>query len=345
MNVANWLRNLANQLREALNLKNHHPQTPSLQAQKRDNSPLPTNGEGLGVDSQASRQFLLQVLQATSESEGDAQVVYPLLAANIEKLEYSLAEVLRHWATDMLAEVETDVAPSMAAVLVNFSNLIQQFSLGDKASNMEIAIAGYEIALTIFTRTAFPQKWAMTQNNLGIAYSDRIRGDKADNLEQAIAAYREALSVYTRTAFPQDWAMTQNNLGIAYSDRIRGDKADNLEQAIAAYREALSVYTRTAFPQKWAMTQNNLGLAYSDRIRGDKADNLQQAIAAYLEALSVYTRTAFPQDWAMTQNNLGIAYSDRIRGDKADNLEQAIAAYLEALSVYSLPPRLGNDAK
>ena len=101
---------------------------------------------------------------------------------------------------------------------------------GDKADNLEQAIAAYLEALSVYTRTAFPQDWAMTQNNLGIAYSDRIRGDKADNLEQAIAAYREALSVYTRTAFPQKWAMTQNNLGIAYSDRIRGDKADNLDR-------------------------------------------------------------------------------------------------------------------
>ncbi|MFN5989193.1 MAG: hypothetical protein ACK47Q_07115, partial [Dolichospermum sp.] len=42
----------------------------------------------------------------------------------------------------------------------------------------------------------------MTQNNLGNAYSNRIRGDKADNLENAIAAYNAALEVYTRTDFP-----------------------------------------------------------------------------------------------------------------------------------------------
>jgi hypothetical protein len=40
--------------------------------------------------------------------------------------------------------------------------------LGDKASNIEIAIAGYEVVLTVFTRQAFPQDWATTQNNLAM---------------------------------------------------------------------------------------------------------------------------------------------------------------------------------
>ncbi len=36
------------------------------------------------------------------------------------------------------------------------------------------------------------------QNNLGSAYSDRIRGEEAENLEQAIAAHTAALTVYTQ---------------------------------------------------------------------------------------------------------------------------------------------------
>jgi len=175
----------------------------------------------------------------------------------------------------------------------------------------------------------------MSQNNLGSAYSSRIRGDRVENLEQAIAAYELALQVRTREAFPADWAMTQNNLGTAYSDRIRGDRAENLEQSIAACELALQVYTREAFPEDWAMTQNNLGNAYRDRIQGDRAENLEQSIAAYELALQVRTREAFPEDWAGTQNNLGNAYNDRIRGDRAENLEQAIVAYELAFQVYT----------
>ncbi|KOP26269.1 hypothetical protein AMR41_11255, partial [Hapalosiphon sp. MRB220] len=199
----------------------------------------------------------------------------------------------------------------------------------------ESAIAAYESALEVYTREAFPQDWATTQNNLGIAYGDRILGERANNLESAIAAYESALEVRTREAFPQQWATTQNNLGNAYLYRILGERANNLESAIAAYESALEVRTREAFPQQWATTQNNLGNAYLYRILGERANNLESAIAAYQSALEVYTRQAFPQDWAATQNNLGTAYSNRILGERANNLESAIAAYESALEVYT----------
>ncbi|MGL5133631.1 MAG: CHAT domain-containing protein, partial [Planktothrix sp.] len=114
-------------------------------------------------------------------------------------------------------------------------------------------------ALSVFTRKAFSQDWAMTQNNLGIAYWSRIQGEKAENIEKAIACYTEALSVYTRKAFPQDWAMTQNNLGIAYWSRIQGEKAENIETAIACYRNALEVYQPQAFPLDCLKTGRGLG--------------------------------------------------------------------------------------
>ena len=290
------------------------------------------------VDSNASDaqlNFLLQVLEATESSWGDAQVVYPLLKANTNKLDARLAELLRAWATTTLAEAKPDEAQEITAVIVLFSNSLSKFPLGNKAGNMEIAITGYKIALTVYTRDAFPVEWAMTHNNLAIAYSNRIRGDQAENLEQAIACYQQALKVYTFEDFPYEWATTQTNLANAYSNRIRGEQADNLEAAIACYQQALKVYTFDAFPVDWATTQNNLGEAYRNRIRGERAENLEVAIACYQEALKVYTFEAFPQDWATTQNNLGLAYGDRIRGKKADNLEVGIACLQEALKVYT----------
>ncbi|MBE9072939.1 CHAT domain-containing protein, partial [Microcystis sp. LEGE 08355] len=187
----------------------------------------------------------------------------------------------------------------------------------------------------VYTRDSFPSEWAMTQNNLGVAYSNRIRGEKAENLELAIVAYNQSLEVYTRDSFPEQWAMTQNNLGNAYSDRIRGEKAENLELAIVAYNLSLEVYTCDSFHYEWAGTQNNLGNAYNKRIRGERAENLELAIVAYNLSLEVYTRDSFPSEWAMTQNNLGNAYSNRIRGERVENLELAIVAYNLSLEVYT----------
>ncbi|MFM6479794.1 MAG: CHAT domain-containing protein [Microcystis panniformis] len=312
-NEAQWLLNMARQLAVALGLSGD-------QTTATANTP------------QDYFNFLMETLQKISENT-NPQVIYPFWAQNLDKLDDNLARILDSLARETLTQATQEQAYSFTIVIVYFSELIQQFPLGNIAANKEVAITGYEIALTIFTFDAFPQEWAAIQNNLGAAYTNKIRGEKAENLERAIAFYNEALKVRTFDAFPQDWAATQFNLGIAYSDRIRGDKADNLEREIAAYNEALKVRTFDAFPQDWAATQYNLGIAYSDRIRGDKADNLEKAITAYNEALKVRTFDVFPQDWAGTQNNLAIAYIDRIRGDKAENLERAIAAYNEALKV------------
>ncbi|NEO91021.1 MAG: CHAT domain-containing protein, partial [Moorea sp. SIO3G5] len=118
-----------------------------------------------------------------------------------------------------------------------------------------------------------------TQNNLGLAYSDRITGQKAQNLEDAIACYQSALEVRTREAFPVDWAQTQNNLGNAYRNRITGQKAQNLENAIACYQLALEVRTREAFPQEYLDTQNKLAFAHKD------AQNFPEAYYAFDTAI------------------------------------------------------------
>ncbi len=134
---------------------------------------------------------------------------WELLQAHQELLNSDLIQIMQN----KLAKANPDEAKSIAADIVNFSNLIAQFPLGDKASNMEIAIKGHKVALTVRTREAFPIDWAATQNDLAVAYWYRIWGEKAENLESAIAALQKSLGVYTREAFPVYWAMTQNNLG------------------------------------------------------------------------------------------------------------------------------------
>ncbi|MFM6271702.1 MAG: tetratricopeptide repeat protein, partial [Dolichospermum sp.] len=87
---------------------------------------------------------------------------------------------------------------------------------GDKADNLEKAIAACQEALKVRTFDAFPQEWATIQNNLANAYFYRIRGEKAENLERAITACQEALKVFTFDAFPQDCLQTARNLGILH---------------------------------------------------------------------------------------------------------------------------------
>jgi len=83
------------------------------------------------------------------------------------------------------------------------------------------AVEAYRQALKVYTREQFPQRWAMTQNNLANALCDqaaRAEGAEAVTLlGQAVEAYRQALKVRTREQFPQQWATIQNYLAIAQS--------------------------------------------------------------------------------------------------------------------------------
>jgi tetratricopeptide (TPR) repeat protein len=332
-----------------------------------------------GKNPQEYANFIRELLQAEADSNSDIKVIYPMLAGRQHLLNDRFAEILQQVAPNLIAEHPEAIEFIILGLIGNLSIHINDFPLGKRANNLEIAITGYQIllnnwepgsekwaqmqnnlataygerirgekaenievaiasytaALTVYTRDAFPEYWAGTQNNLATAYTERIRGEKAENIEVAIASCTAALTIRTRDAFPEYWAMTQNNLGEAYRNRIRGEKAQNIESAIASYTAALTVYTRDAFPEYWAGTQNNLAAAYRNRIRGEKAQNIESAIASYTAALSVYTREAFPEKWALTQNNLANAYSDRIRGEKAENIEVAIAFYTAALTVYT----------
>ncbi|TRU51107.1 MAG: tetratricopeptide repeat protein, partial [Microcystis aeruginosa Ma_QC_Ch_20071001_S25D] len=193
------------------------------------------------------QKFLSEVLQAEYESNSDPTVVYPILQRRQHLLDDTFAQLLRQWARYRFSQGKAEEVAVIAAVIGDLCNKLQEFPVGSRANNLEIAITGYQTLLEVYTRDAFPQTWAMIQNNLGTAYSQRIRGERADNLELGIAALNQSLEVYTRDAFPENWAATQNNLGNAYSDRIRGERADNLELAIVAYNQSLEVYTRDAF--------------------------------------------------------------------------------------------------
>ncbi|MEK0177941.1 CHAT domain-containing protein [Microcoleus anatoxicus] len=282
---------------------------------------------------QAYFDFLMKLLLVAAKSEGNDKLFHPLFLENIELLNEEFALYLRIKVNQFYEEYEFQQSLSLAAIITLISEAIQKFPQGSKANNLEIAIAGYEAALPILSQPENQLMRAHLQNNLGLAYKERIYGNVSDNIEQAIQCDRAALQIFTYEAFPEQWAKASSNLAIAYQERSQGEPADNIEQSIAILQSILQVNTREAFPYKWANTQLNLGAAYFRRILGKQADNIELAITCYEASLQVLTKQESPQLWAGIHNNLGAAYSQRIKGEKADNLEQAIHCYKAALEI------------
>jgi tetratricopeptide (TPR) repeat protein len=259
----------------------------------------------IGNDFEVQQQFLSDVLLSVDQNNGDSQIIFPLLQQNLGLLNDGMVEVLRNWARSIFAEIAEDDKKLIAMVIGNFSVLISKFPLGNKAVNMELSIAGYEILLEVFTVTESPEIWAQTQNNLAISYSCRINGDRTENQEKAIEGYEAALEIRNKDNFPSQWATTQDNLASAYSERLKGDRAENPEKAIAGYQSVLEIFTKEDFPLDWAITQNNLASAYSVWIKGDIEENQEKAIAGYQSVLEIRIKENSPIDWAITHNNCG----------------------------------------
>ena len=162
-----------------------------------------------------AEQFLLKTLEIINQTDGDPRKIYPFWIEKEKFLDISLLnefpEIIEKLFLNMATQKERT-----ASILVEFGNLICQFSCGIRWLNVELAIIAYESALQVRTREAFPELWTETQNNLGLALSDRIKGDRPSNLDQAIFSFKVTLDIRTRKIHPEQEAMIQNNLANAY---------------------------------------------------------------------------------------------------------------------------------
>lgn len=282
-----------------------------------------------------TNRFLKILLNAIRESDADSEAIYPLLLSHLDQLIEQLPKHLKEWAIKTFLTLEPEQQRQTAKDISNLSLLMRSFPLGNKAINIEIAIAGYEAAIQGLARESFPFDWAATQNNLGVAYCDRILGERSNNLECAIACFESALQIRTREMIPEEWANTCNNLGIAYKFRILGSHQQNLRTAIACHKKALQVQTPIESSEDWATSHWNLGNVYSEWTWKPQPRYQERAIWHYQQALQVYTQDTHPMQWAGIQDNLGALYQERRQGKLAKNLEQAIAHHQRALQVYT----------
>jgi hypothetical protein len=168
--------------------------------------------------------FLLEILWLTVKSNGNQEKVYSFLGEKENQLNTDFLYTLKLYGDEYLNKQTLEVKKNNADIIFDFSNLIQKFPLGERSLNLEIAIAGYEIAGEVYIHNDFPTDQAETLNNLAVIYLQRIEGLKAENVEVAIRCLNAASKIHTRENFPERWATIQNNLGLAYTYRIKDSK-------------------------------------------------------------------------------------------------------------------------
>ncbi|HEY9864384.1 MAG TPA: tetratricopeptide repeat protein, partial [Candidatus Obscuribacterales bacterium] len=183
--------------------------------------------------------FLLNVLQTTVDSNGDPEVVYPLLQKNLDLLNENLIPKLQQWATERFSLMEnSEESINLAKVIERLGILILNFTSGNRRINLEIVITCYEICFEVINKYDLTEDWAMTQIRIGRAYFQRIEGQKEDNIQKSIICYQTALSVFTKTENPDKWAIIQYLLGLSYHSLYEGNIMENREKAITSYEAA-----------------------------------------------------------------------------------------------------------
>lgn len=220
---------------------------------------------------------------------------------------------------------------------------------GDNAA-LEKSIATYEQLLASIPNGEKNDEWAITRNNMGVAYQTLgERASDSEKLEQAAQIFRDSLQVLTREHDPVNWAAAQNNLGnslLALGQRESSSKS--LEEAVAAFRAVLEVRSRDKQPVDWADSQNNLGIAlYSLGERGSSDARLIEARAAYRSGLDALTRDKEPLRWGTLQNNLGNTLNTLgARKNDIEMLKEAAGVFRAALEVRTrdrVPVQWGNS--
>ncbi|WP_353930457.1 CHAT domain-containing protein [Okeanomitos corallinicola TIOX110] len=287
-----------------------------------------------------SIDFLSEVLETTLQSFSDKNIVYPLLTANVDKLDLNFAELLRCYAQNYFSKEPLSKSQALAPAIADFGTLIGQFPQGNRANNLEIAIAAFEVIEVIFKRENFPKYWAISKLNLGNAYLAKIYDDTSENLENARLAYENALTIYSVQEFPIEWAETQTNLVVLYSKMSRVIKKrtylyKKLEILNSNCKSALTIFKQNNLLDKWAILRDTMASAYCDVPNEYGERNWELAINIYHEILEVINKKTLPEQWANTQMNLGIAYNKRSQGYKEDNLKLAVKAFENSLNFYT----------
>lgn len=274
--------------------------------------------------------FHMALPETFANSQNNPYTVHEFLLNNLNLLDEVLVILLRNSVINV-RKFDPQTRMYFAHLNSTFSGWMIDFTLGNRANNLEIAIAGYEVAISALNREIFAHYWAEAVYNLGNVYRVRLRGKKAQNLELAIKYYTLALQTYTPETPLKHWGDALNNLGAIYDLRIDGEKTKNLEDAISYLLNSLDIRTHANLANGIVQSQRNLGKVYRNRIQGNKAENLECSIRHYEAALDVKSPEISTQERADIQHSLGYVYHERMKGSKAENLETAIKCYEKAL--------------
>jgi tetratricopeptide (TPR) repeat protein len=133
----------------------------------------------------------------------------------------------------------------------------------------------------------------MTQNNLAVAYSNRIRGDKGENLEKAVMCYQNAMKGYETAG---DW-LNAAEMGLTLG-KMEADRGA-WYQGLAYLEKSLQIYRQ--FDDLKSRADTIYQVAHIHHLIG----NYEKAGIHYRDALRFYKHLNNPRGIAFCKSSLG----------------------------------------
>jgi CHAT domain-containing protein len=277
-------------------------------------------------------RFLMESLDLIAQTQGNAERVYAFWQMNINKIDASLIQIMSDIGSQMLTNKRKEERESTARTFANFGELIQNFLLGNRSINLELAITIHLICASIFTRNEYPRIWATIQANLGSAYSGRTEGNRKQNIELAIQTYQAALEVYTQQDFPIEWARIQDNLENLYAYCNQDTQATEEE---AGKKDKVSFLIESLKLIEW--TQGNAERVYAFwRINIDKIDAwLIQIMPTIVPQILAVGGKEMRESIVNALGRFGDLMQMFPDGNRGINIELAIASYQICASIFT----------
>ncbi|MFH1863110.1 MAG: hypothetical protein ABH878_09915, partial [bacterium] len=139
---------------------------------------------------------------------------YYLSVGKYEEARNQYQELLNHLSPRALSGIHGHLLNNLGICLYNLALAKRD------AQILQQAIQYYAQALDFRTIRKSPIEYAVTQNNVGVAYwslSNFLTTEREESIKRAISAYQEALIIRNQKKHPLDYAATQDNLGTAYA--------------------------------------------------------------------------------------------------------------------------------
>lgn len=199
------------------------------------------------------------------------------------------------------------------------SDLGLAYLLSERESELEMAIACLQRALSALSQGRPEFYWAHATKRLGLAYRFRVKGMPHQNLKDAIDCFKKSLAWFDQHGITDEAGRTRHELARAYLKLGRGCDSADLREGVRMMEEVTSSQTSIAATRDWGLARLTTGRLLLRLVDAGDCGSLSPAVASLEDALRVLTQDEDRVYYDIALDELSRA--SRLRGEAGEHRE------------------------